>query len=45
MNNNILGFIGGSGVYDIDFIDNKKYIDVKSSWGKTSDKIIEGKLN
>ena len=45
MTKNILGFIGGSGVYDIDFIDNKKYIDVKSSWGKTSDKIIEGKLN
>ena len=42
---NILGFIGGSGLYDIDFLDNIKYHDLKSSFGEPSDKIIEGSLN
>ena len=44
MNNQILGFIGGSGLYDIDFIKNKKAISIRSSFGKPSDKIIEGKI-
>ena len=45
MNDQILGFIGGSGLYQIDFIDNKKLLDIKSPWGKASDKIIEGTIN
>tara|TARA_B100000029_G_scaffold507681_1_gene592866 strand:- start:861 stop:1742 length:882 start_codon:yes stop_codon:yes gene_type:complete len=44
MSNQILGFIGGSGLYDIDFIKNKKTLSIKSSFGKASDKIIEGKI-
>ena len=43
--NNILGFIGGSGLYDLNFLDNIKYHDLKSSFGEPSDKIIEGSIN
>jgi len=45
MSNQILGFIGGSGLYEIDFIQNKKILNIKSPWGNPSDKIIEGKIN
>ncbi len=45
MNNQVLGFIGGSGLYEIDFVDNKKLLDIKTPWGKPSDKIIEGTIN
>ena len=41
----VLAFIGGSGLYDIDFIDEKKLLNVDSPWGKTSDQIIEGTIN
>ena len=43
--NNILGFIGGSGLYDLDFLDNIKYHNLNSSFGLPSDKIIEGSVN
>ena len=45
MNDQVLGFIGGSGLYEIDFVDNKKLLDIKSHWGNPSDKIIEGTIN
>jgi 5'-methylthioadenosine phosphorylase len=45
VNNQVLGFIGGSGLYEIDFVDNKKLLDIKTPWGKPSDKIIEGTIN
>ena len=45
MSNKKLCFIGGSGLYEIDFIKNKKLINKKSLWGKPSSKIIEGNLN
>ena len=45
MNDQILGFIGGSGLYQIDYVDNKKLVDIKSPWGNPSDRIIEGKVN
>ena len=43
--NNILGFIGGSGLYDLNFLDNVKYHNLTSSFGPPSDKIIEGSIN
>jgi len=43
--NNCLGFIGGSGLYDLNFLENIKYHEITSSFGKPSDKIIEGSLN
>ena len=39
-----LGFIGGSGLYNLNFLDDVKYHDLKSSFGNPSDKIIEGKI-
>jgi len=42
--NNYLGFIGGSGLYNLNFLDDVKYHDLKSSFGNPSDKIIEGKI-
>ena len=45
MNDQILGFIGGSGLYQIDFVDNKQFLDIKSPWGNPSSKIIEGTVN
>ena len=45
MNDQVLGFIGGSGLYEIDFVDNNKLLDIKSHWGNPSDKIIEGTIN
>ena len=43
--NNRLGFIGGSGLYDLNFLDNINYHDLNSSFGHPSDKIIEGSIN
>jgi len=45
VNDQVLGFIGGSGLYEIDFVDNNKLLDIKSHWGTPSDKIIEGIIN
>ena len=45
MNDQVLGFIGGSGLYEIDFVDNNKLLDIKSHWGIPSDKIIEGTID
>ncbi len=42
---NCLGFIGGSGLYDLDFLSNKKLLNIKSNYGQPSDNIIEGQLN
>ena len=42
---NCLGFIGGSGLYNLDFLENIKYHDLTSAMGTPSDKIIEGKLS
>ena len=41
---NSLGFIGGSGLYELDFLDNKKLLKMTSPWGNPSDKIIKGSL-
>ena len=43
--NNRLGFIGGSGLYDLNFLDNIKFHNLISSFGKPSDKIIEGSID
>jgi len=42
--NNCLGFIGGSGLYELDFLEDVQYHNITSPMGSPSDKIIEGKL-
>ena len=43
--NNCLGFIGGSGLYELDLLENIKFLDLNSPWGKPSDKIAQGSIN
>ena len=40
-----IGIIGGSGVYNLDGLENSNWIKVKSPWGKTSDDILTGNFN
>ena len=43
--NNCLGFIGGSGLYDLDFLNDIKYHNKVSSFGNPSSIIIESPYN
>jgi len=43
--NSILGIIGGSGVYDIDGLVNKRWVAVSSPFGAPSDELLFGELN
>jgi len=45
MSNSILGIIGGSGVYDIDGLINKRWVAVSSPFGAPSDELLFGELN
>ena len=41
----ILGIIGGSGIYDIDGVENSKWVKVTTPYGDPSDEIYTGSLN
>jgi 5'-methylthioadenosine phosphorylase len=41
----VLGVIGGSGVYEIDGLQNKRWKKVSSSFGEASDELLFGDLN
>ena len=41
----MIGVIGGSGVYDIDGLEDAKWQAVESPWGTPSDEILTGSLN
>ena len=45
MNSNKLAFIGGSGIYKLDILNEIIEHDLISSFGKPSSKILEGKIN
>ncbi|MBS1017868.1 S-methyl-5'-thioadenosine phosphorylase [Gluconobacter cerinus] len=38
----VIGVIGGSGLYDIDGLENKEWRRVESPWGETSDELLFG---
>ena len=40
-----IGIIGGSGVYDIDGLENRKWVAVDTPWGAPSDELLTGTLN
>ena len=42
MTKTVLGIIGGSGVYDIDGLENARWQTVKSPWGEPSDQLLTG---
>jgi 5'-methylthioadenosine phosphorylase len=39
-----LGVIGGSGLYDIDGLENKRWIDADGPWGAASDQLLTGEI-
>ena len=41
----VLGIIGGSGVYEIEGLQNKHWEKVKSSFGEPSDELLFGELD
>ena len=45
MNLNKLAFIGGSGIYNLDNLDEVIEHDLRSSFGQPSTKILEGQIN
>jgi 5'-methylthioadenosine phosphorylase len=44
MTKTVLGIIGGSGVYDIDGLENARWQRVQSPWGEPSDELLFGRL-
>ena len=45
MSHTMIGVIGGSGVYDIDGLENAEWIKVATPWGDPSDQILTGTLD
>ncbi|CAO3444325.1 5'-methylthioadenosine phosphorylase (EC 2.4.2.28) [Azospirillum argentinense] len=41
----VLGVIGGSGVYDIDGLENQRWVKVETPFGDPSDELLTGELN
>ncbi|MBW6398505.1 S-methyl-5'-thioadenosine phosphorylase [Roseomonas sp. HJA6] len=41
----MIGFIGGSGVYDLDGLEDRKWVKVHTPWGDPSDEILTGVLS
>ena len=39
-----IGIIGGSGIYEIDSLEDAQWIDVASPWGKPSDAVLCGRI-
>ena len=42
--NTVIGVIGGSGIYEIDGLDDARWVHVESPWGLPSDEILTGTL-
>ena len=42
---NIIGVLGGSGLYEIDGIEDIEYVDVDTPWGSPSDRLIKGTID
>jgi 5'-methylthioadenosine phosphorylase len=40
-----IGFIGGSGVYDLDGLEDRAWVKVRTPWGDPSDEILTGRLH
>ena len=40
----VIGIVGGSGLYEIDGLDDSRWIAVRSPWGRPSDEILHARL-
>lgn len=45
MNEHVLGIIGGSGLYDFEYLEDYEELTISTPFGKPSDKLIKGKIN
>ncbi|MDE2760741.1 MAG: S-methyl-5'-thioadenosine phosphorylase [Paracoccaceae bacterium] len=45
MNRPVIGVIGGSGLYEIDILENQKWVEIDTPWGPPSDEILTGEIN
>jgi 5'-methylthioadenosine phosphorylase len=45
MTNWVLGIVGGSGLYEIDGLADKRWVKVDTPWGDPSDELLTGTLN
>lgn len=45
MTKRVLAFIGGSGVYAADALDDAEFLDIATPWGPPSDPVIRGKMH
>ena len=45
MTKTILGFIGGSGIYDLPQITHKQWVKINSPWGEASDELLIAEYN
>ncbi len=45
MSDTVIGVIGGSGIYEIDGLDNGTWVSVETPWGAPSDQILTGSLD
>jgi 5'-methylthioadenosine phosphorylase len=41
----MIGVIGGSGIYQIDGLEDEKWVAVETPWGKPSDQVLTGRLD
>ena len=41
----MIGVIGGSGLYEIDGLEDARWVEVETPWGKPSDEILTGNLD
>ena len=41
----MIGIIGGSGLYDVDGLEDAKWVTVETPWGEPSDQVFTGSLN
>ncbi len=41
---NRIGIIGGSGLYNLDSISNKKLVEIDTPYGKPSDQVVTGEI-
>ncbi|MEE2644060.1 MAG: S-methyl-5'-thioadenosine phosphorylase [Myxococcota bacterium] len=44
MTETVIGVIGGSGLYEIDGLEEASWVDVETPWGEPSDQILTGRL-
>ena len=45
MTNWVLGIVGGSGLYEIDGLEDQRWVKVDTPWGEPSDELLTGTLN